>query len=104
MSTVKFGTGPYHTLNVKIIRRAFQGEDNFFGLFAVEKIYKGEICWEGILDENTLDMTIDEVETWPTEDKEHFHHFAYQIGPNLMRGVQDENKDYSIFWFVISSW
>ena len=97
MSEVEFGVGPYYTLNKKITRKALPLFDGF-GLFAVEPIKEGEVCWRGCLDENNLEMEIDEVEKWDEEAKENFHHYAYQIGKTRMRCTKDVNLDYSVFW------
>jgi len=46
-SEVEFGKGAYFSLNKKITRKLIPDND-YYGLFAVEFIKKGEICWRDI--------------------------------------------------------
>eukprot|EP01080_Neovahlkampfia_damariscottae_P002716 gene2716-3912_t len=96
MTEVTFGEGPFYTLNKKIARKELP-EFGGYGLYATEPIKKGEICWRGVADDNMMEKDIEEVEKWEEEEKENFHHYAYQISKTRMRGVKSTEKDFSIF-------
>lgn len=49
------------------------------GLFAVERVEKGETVWHAEEDERKYWVDEATVSTWPREEQEKFYNFAYQI-------------------------
>jgi len=94
-----FGEGPYKSLNKKIELRDV---NNFKGLFAKEKILKGEIVWDAADLNNCECVTKIKLQEYSMDDYNHF----YQIGEDLFiipknHGGNGKLYDYDLYTNVI---
>jgi len=94
-----FGEGPYKSLNKKIELRDV---NNYKGLFAKEKILKGEIVWDAVDLNNSEYIRKKKLQELSIDDYNHF----YQIGEDLFvipknHGDNGKLYDYDLYTNVI---
>lgn len=59
------------------------------GLYAKERIAKGETIWTPDEDEQSRYwFTMDQIKTWPEDEQKHFFNNAYLVAPNTYSGVR----------------
>ena len=60
------------------------------GLYAVERIAKGEVCWAADPDEKEKYwVPIDKINSWPDDVRRLFMVNAYQVQPGVYSGAWD---------------